>query len=52
MLGETAGRPKTIILIINLINGVPGGTMNKNPANAGDMRLTPGPGRLYMPQSN
>ena len=52
MLGETAGRTKTIILIIKLINGVPGGTMNKNPANTGDMRLTPGPGRFYMPQSN
>ena len=31
----------------------PGGTVVKNPpANAGDMGLSPGPGRSHMPQSN
>ena len=30
-----------------------GGTVVKNPpANAGDMGLSPGPGRSHMPQSN
>ena len=33
--------------------GFPGGTVVKNPpANAGDMGLSPGPGRSHMPQSN
>ena len=33
--------------------GFPGGTMVKNPpANAGDMGLSPGPGRSHMLQSN
>ena len=31
----------------------PGGTVVKNPpANAGDMGLSPGPGRSHMPRSN
>ena len=31
----------------------PGGTVVKNPpANAGDMSLSPGPGRSHMSQSN
>ena len=31
----------------------PGGTVVKNPpANAGDMGLSPGPGRFHMPRSN
>ena len=31
----------------------PGGAVVKNPpANAGDMGLSPGPGRSHMPQSN
>ena len=31
----------------------PGGTEDKNPpANAGDMGLIPGPGRVHMPQGN
>ena len=31
----------------------PRGPVVKNPsANAGDMDLTPGPGRLHMPQGN
>ena len=33
--------------------GFPGGAVVKNlPANAGDMRSSPGPGRSHMPQSN
>ena len=33
--------------------GFPGGTVDKNPsASAGDMGLTPGLGRFYMPGSN
>ena len=31
----------------------PGGAVVKNlPANAGDMRSSPGPGRSHMPQSS
>ena len=31
----------------------PGGAVVKNPpANAGDMGLSPGPGRSHMPRSN
>ena len=31
----------------------PGGTVDKNlPANAGDVRSIPGPGRFHMPRSN
>ena len=31
----------------------PGGAVVKNPpANSGDMRSSPGPGRSHMPQSN
>ena len=33
--------------------GFPGGTVVKNqPANAGDMGSSPGPGRSHMPRSN
>ena len=33
--------------------GFPGGAVVKNPpANAGDMGLSPGPGRSHMPRSN
>ena len=33
--------------------GFPGGAVVKDPpANAGDMGLSPGPGRSHMPQSN
>ena len=33
--------------------GFPGGTVVKNPpANAGDMGLSPGPGRSHVPWSN
>ena len=33
--------------------GFPGGAVVKNPpANAGDMGLSPGPGRSHMPWSN
>ena len=36
-----------------LILDFPGGPVVKNPpANAGDMGLSPGPGRSHMPQSN
>ena len=32
---------------------VPGGAVVKNvPANAGEMGLSPGPGRSHMPRSN
>ena len=35
------------------IEDFPGGAVVKNPpANAGDMGLSPGPGRSHMPQSN
>ena len=35
------------------VRGFPGGAVVKNlPANAGDMDLSPGPGRSHMPQSN
>ena len=35
------------------VMGLPGGTLVKNlPANAGDMGLSPGPGRSHMPWSN
>ena len=40
------------IKIIPLLD-FPGGTVVKNPpANAGDTRLSPGPGRSHMLQSN
>ena len=36
-----------------LFRGFPGGAVVKNPpANAGDMGLSPGPGRSHMPWSN
>ena len=35
------------------LQGFPGGAVVKNtPANAGDMGLSPGPGRSHMPRSN
>ena len=35
------------------VRGFPGGAVVKNPpANAGDMGLSPGPGRSHMPRSN
>ena len=35
------------------IQELPGGAVVKNlPANAGDMGLSPGPGRSHMPRSN
>ena len=35
------------------MEGFPGGTVVKNPpANAGDMGLSPGPGRSHKPWSN
>ena len=35
------------------IRGFPGGAVVKNPpASAGDMGLSPGPGRSYTPRSN
>ena len=39
---------------IKILNhGLHGGAVVKNPpANAGDMGLSPGPGRSHMPQSN
>ena len=38
---------------IEIIGGFPGGSVVKNPpANAGDMGLSPGPGRSHMPWSN
>ena len=37
----------------NVVGDFPGGAVVKNPpANAGDMGLSPGPGRSHMPQSN
>ena len=43
---------KFLILII-LEESFPGGAVVKNlPANAGDMGLSPGPGRSHMPRSN
>ena len=36
-----------------LVQGFPGGAVVKNPhANAGDMGLSPGPGRSHIPRSN
>ena len=45
---------KNIIYIFkNLSEGFPGGAVVRNPpANAGDMGLSPGPGRSHMLQSN
>ena len=35
------------------MSGFPGGAVVKNPpANAGDVDLSPGPGRSHMPRSN
>ena len=35
------------------VGGFPGGAVVKNPpANAGDMGLSPTPGRSHMPKSN
>ena len=43
----------TLRLEINYRRGFPGGAVVKNPpASAGDMGLSPGPGRSHMPQSN
>ena len=40
-------------LIKDCYGGFPGGAVVKNlPANAGDMGLSPGPGRSHMPWSN
>ena len=40
-------------IYITLHADFPVGTVDKNPpGNAGDMGLTPGPGRFHMPQSN
>ena len=36
----------------NYIGDFPGGTVVKPPANAGNMGLSPGPGRFHMPQRN
>ena len=37
----------------SLSGGFPGGTVVKNqPANAGDMSSSPGPGRSHMPWSS
>ena len=42
-----------VSLKIFMIGGFPGGAVVKNPpANAGDMGLSPGPGRSHMPRSN
>ena len=36
-----------------VVEGFPGGAVVKNPpANAGDMGLSPAPGRSHMPWSN
>ena len=41
------------LLFKKLVLGFPGGTVVKNPpANAGDTRSSPGPGRSHMPRSN
>ena len=46
------GETKDIILKKE-VWGFPGGAVVKNPpANAGDMDLSPGPGRSHMPWSN
>ena len=40
-------------LLSKKMQDFPGGIVGKNsPANAGDMSLTPGPGRIYTLQSN
>ena len=37
----------------NDLSGFPGGAVVKNlPANVGNMGLSPGPGRSYMPRNN
>ena len=41
------------VLFKKVFSDFPGGSVVKNqPANAGDMGSSPGPGRLHMPQSN
>ena len=47
------GRKSTKIVAKAKGQGFPGGTVVKNPpANAGDVGLSPGPGRFHMPRSN
>ena len=49
-------KPKNIKVFFQFkvyYRGFPGDTVVKHPpANAGDMGLSPGPGRSYMPRSN
>ena len=41
------------MLILNLVQGFPGGTVVESlPANAGDTGSSPGLGRSHMPRSN
>ena len=46
-------KPTKGLLSKKIQEDFPGGTVDKNsPATAGDMGLTPGPGRVYMLQNN
>ena len=50
---ELLGEFNDVIHLKYLGRDFPDGAVVKNPpANAGDMGLSPGPGRSYMPQSN
>ena len=46
-------KKKKFFSLVNICKDFPGGAVVKNPpANAGDMGLSPGPGRYHVPWSN